>query len=149
MSPLIKRLCNIRNKYIRENRRAENVELQDRINKLIRQHQVRAVEKENRKHNSGSKQWWNTVNKITGRKQDDQYISSIIDPELINTHFQEINTDQHFVAPDLLPVPDETRIPTLDVNTVRNFMLHQKCTAVGPDDLPHWLWKNLHTILHL
>ena len=71
MSPLIKRLCNIRNKYIRKNRRAENVELQDRINKLIREHQVRAVEKENQKHNSGSKQWWNTVNKITGRKQGD------------------------------------------------------------------------------
>ena len=108
---------------------------------MIREHQVHAVHKENQKHNSGSKQWWNTVNKITGRKQDDQHISSIVDPELINTYFQEINTGQHFVAPDLLPVSDETRIPTLDVNTVRIFMLHQKCTAVGPDDLPHWLWK--------
>lgn len=141
MSPLIKRLCNIRNKYIRKNKYVENIELQDRINKLIREYQVCAVEKENRKHNSGSKQWWNTVNKITGRKLDDQHISSIIDPELINTYFQEINTDQHFIAPDLLPIPDGTRIPILDVNTVRNFMLHLKCTAVGPDDLPHWLWK--------
>ena len=76
------------------------------------------------------------------------YINAIFNTaEEVYAYHYYINT--HFVAPDLLPVPEETRIQTLDVNTVRNFVLHQKCTAVGPDDYLSGYGKNLHTILHL
>ena len=64
MSPLVKYLCNIRNKQIN---RGENTDLQERINQLIRENQIRAVRNENRKYQIGAKGWWNTVNKITER----------------------------------------------------------------------------------
>ena len=64
MSPLVKYLCNIRNKQIN---RGANTDLQERINQLIRENQIRAVRNENRKYQIGTKSWWNTVNKITGR----------------------------------------------------------------------------------
>ena len=40
ISPLVKYLCNIRNKQIN---RGANTDLQERINKLIRENQIRAV----------------------------------------------------------------------------------------------------------
>ena len=69
MSPLVKHLCNIRNKKMRHLNQADNFALQERINKLIRENQIRAVNNENRSKSSGSREWWNTVNKITGRKK--------------------------------------------------------------------------------
>ena len=64
MSPLVKYLCSIQNKQIN---RGANTDLQERINKLIRENQIRAVRNENRTYQIGAKGWWNTVNKITGR----------------------------------------------------------------------------------
>ena len=37
MSPLVKHLCNIRNKNMRHSNQADNFALQERINKLIRE----------------------------------------------------------------------------------------------------------------
>ena len=46
-------------------------------------------------------------------------ISSIIEPETINSYFKEINTSPQYTEPEQLPVPIGTRIPTFDVNTVK------------------------------
>ena len=75
MSPLVKQLCKIRNKQIS---RGANTELQERINKLIRDNQIRAVSNENKKYKQGAKGWWNTVNKITGRSIKSHNICSSI-----------------------------------------------------------------------
>ena len=45
-----------------------NADLQARINDLIRNNQVEAVSNGIRKHGTGTKGWWNTVNKIIGRE---------------------------------------------------------------------------------
>ena len=45
-----------------------NADLQARINDLIRNNQVEAVSNGIRKHGTGTKGWWNTVNKIFGRE---------------------------------------------------------------------------------
>ena len=142
MSPLIKHLCNLRNKSMKRYGFLIDTTLQERINNLIRENQVREVRNEAFKHRNGSKGWWDTVNKITGRKSNNQMISSIIEPETVNSYFKEINTSPQYTAPEQLPVPNGTRIPTFDVNTVKWFLLNQKRTAAGPDQLPHWLWKD-------
>ena len=80
MSPLVKYLCNIRNKQIN---RGANTDLQERINKLIRENQIRAVRNENRKYQIGAKGWWNTVNRITGRTSKSDNISATIDSSVI------------------------------------------------------------------
>ena len=65
MSPLVKHLCNLRNKQIKM---GINPDLQNQINKSIRNHQIRAARQENKKRKQGSRGWWRTVDRITGRK---------------------------------------------------------------------------------
>ena len=59
---------------------------------LQRENQVREVCNEAFKHRNDSMGWWNKVKKIIGRKSNIQIISSIIEPETINSYFKEINT---------------------------------------------------------
>ena len=66
MSPLVKHLCNKRNKQIKT---GMNPDILERINKLIRLNQIPSVNEENRIFiKQVSRKWWNTVNKITGRR---------------------------------------------------------------------------------
>jgi hypothetical protein len=74
MSPLVKHLCKIGNKNITK---GVNSDLQKRIDELIRNNLVRAVNDENRKNTAGSKKRLDTVNKITGRKTKNSNISYI------------------------------------------------------------------------
>ena len=68
-------------------------------------------------------------------------VSSLIDPNVINAYFQTINTDPNYSAPQLLEIPEGTRIPFLSIDTVYNFLRKQKRSSSGPDDLPYWFWK--------
>ena len=143
MSPLVKYLCNIRNKQIN---RGVNTDLQERINKIIRENQIRAVRNNNRKYQIGAKGWWNTVNRITGRTSKSDNISAIIDPSVIYTYFQNVNADSKYIPP--LTIPQETRIPKIEIQTVKSFMMKQKRTSPGTDGLPYWLWKNMQITLY-
>ena len=85
MTPLVKHLCKIRN---RQTKRGINSELQERINKVIRENQISAVREESRKSKRGTKEWSRTVNKITGRKTNNDRVSSVIDAGRINEFFK-------------------------------------------------------------
>ena len=61
-------LCKIRNKTAHRGNQAENIIRQEKINTVIRVKQVNAVNYERIKYNRGSKGWWDTANRITGRK---------------------------------------------------------------------------------
>ena len=44
-----------------------NPDLQNQINKLIREHQFTSVRQENKKHRQGSLDWWKIIDRMTGR----------------------------------------------------------------------------------
>jgi hypothetical protein len=142
MSPLVKHLCKIRNNNTRHHRQADNVALQERINNLIRENQIRAVNNDNNSKKAGSRDWWNTVNRITGRKNQSIPVSSLIDPDIINSHFQTINTDANYSSPKPLLISEHIQVPTIDEHTVRSFLSCQKRTAPGPDEFPYWFWRD-------
>ena len=142
MSPLVKHLCKIRNKNSRSHRESKNPVLQERINELIRAEQIRAVNERRSSYNTSSKRWWDTVNMITGRQARNAPVSSTIDPKTINLYFQSINTDDQYTTPEVLSIPDGTRIPTIEVHTVWKFLSTLKRTAPGPDELPFWIWRD-------
>ena len=50
-------------------------------------------------------------------------------------------TDPNYSAPQLLEIPEGTRIPFLSIDIVNNFLRKQKRSSSGPDDLPHLFWK--------
>ena len=104
---------------------------------MIRLNQIRSVNEENRKKNQGSRKWWDTVNRITGRKVKANNLSLSIDPKLMNHHFHNINTDPQYSTPEPLLIPEGTRIPVVDVSMVENFMMKQKSSAPGPDGIPY------------
>lgn len=90
MTPIVKYLCKIRNKNIKK---GTDHDLQQRINTLIRENQINSIRQDNRKHGTGSKKWWDVVNKITGRKSSGQNVSSVLSPSEINQHF--LKRDKH------------------------------------------------------
>ena len=73
--------------------------------------QVNVVKSE--KH--GSRKWWNKVNNMTGRIRNSPPICSIMNPTVIKTYFQSINTDPEYIAlaPQLQLIPKDIRIPSL------------------------------------
>ena len=78
---------------------------------------------------------------MTGRKGNTLPVSSTIEPSVINTYFQGINTNAEYTAPQLLLISKDTRIPSLSLDMVHNFSRKLKRTTSGPDDIPYWFWK--------
>ena len=69
---------------------------------------------------------------ITGRQARRAPVSSTIDPKTINLYLQSININDEYSSPEVLSIPDGTRIPTVEVHTVRKFVSKLKRTAPGP-----------------
>ena len=111
MSPLVKYLLKKRKQAMRRNDEESITRLQNQINRLIHSDQVNAVKSEK----YGSRKWWNKVNNMTGRIENSLPISSIINPTVIKTYFQSINTDLEYMAlaPQLQSIPKDIRIPSL------------------------------------
>ena len=82
------------------------------------------------------------INLITGREARNAPVSSTIDPRIINLYFQSINTDDQYSSPEVLSIPDGTRIPTIEMHTVWKFLSTLKRTAPDPDELPFWIWRD-------
>ena len=75
-------------------------DLQNQINKLIRGHQIRAVKQKENKNKQGSRGWWKTIDRMTGRRTKTTNISSTIGPKTINTYFHCINSDAYYTTRD-------------------------------------------------
>ena len=103
---------------------------------------IRAVNEIRSSYNTSSKRWWDTVNMITGRQAGNAPVSSNIHPKTINLYFQSINSDDQYSTPEVLSIPVVTRIPTIEVHTVWKFLSTLKRTALGPDELPFWIWRD-------
>ena len=99
------------------------------------------MKEENKRHKNGSKRWWSTLNKLTGRAQNTP-VSNIISPDEINLYFQSINTDPDYSRPEQVEIPEGCRIPYIDERTVSLLLRKQKKSASGPNDLPFWLWRD-------
>ena len=125
MSPLVKHFLKKRKQAMRTNDEETITRLQNQITRLIHSNQVNSVK--NKKN--GSKKWWSKVNSMTGRKGNTLSVSYIIEPSVINTYFQGINTDPEYIAPQLLSILKGTRIPSLSLDMVHNFLRKLKRTT--------------------
>ena len=67
MSPLVKHLLDLWKKAIKKHDLELSDRLQEKINSLIWENQMQAVRQESNNHKTGSKKWWDTVNRITSR----------------------------------------------------------------------------------
>ena len=131
MFPLVKHLCNTRNKRSHTCSVAKNITRQERINFLICWNQVNAVNNESKEHSRRVKGWWTSRTGLQIER-----VSKVIRPDVINGYFQSINTDEAYRAP--VRSADTLRMPGTynDEHSVRNFLIHRKRTAPGPDEFP-------------
>ena len=79
---------------------------------------------------------------MTGRKTKTTNISSTIDPESINTYFHNINSDAYYTTPERVVIPEDTRLPMIEAHVVEKFLMKQKRTAAGPDEIPYLIWRD-------
>ena len=69
-------------------------------------------------------------------------VSRVINPDDINANFQSINTDDAYEAPEPPEIPDGLNVPEVTMLSVWNLLRLQERTASGPDEIPHWLWRD-------
>jgi hypothetical protein len=99
------------------------------------------VKTKNEKHGKSSKQWWKTVNAITGRGSKEVPLNSLFNLENINRYFRDINADCNYKSPTFMAITGNTRIPVIDEFTAFKFLSNVKRTAAGPDGIQYWFWK--------
>ena len=121
ISPLVKYLLKFRNRLQKRSKLLPGG-LENRINHLIRENQRQAVKQESCMSGRGSRAWWSTVDTITGRDTQLRLISSAIDQDTINEYFCSINSDPEYVAPAVIDVPDDARIPEIHLHVVTHFL---------------------------
>ena len=146
-SPLVKHLLERGKNAIKKHDLELSNLFEEKINSLIRENQMRAVRQESNNHITGSKKWWDTVNRITSRTKLNISLSTQLDSSDINAHFQKTNTDCNYKPSDLCEIPEGTRIPSLSINMVRQLLDNLRKTTVGPDDIPYWFWRNFSSDL--
>lgn len=66
----------------------------------------------------------------------------ILSPHEINSYFKSINTDDAYIAPEPVVIPESVDIPTIDEREVWNLLVQQKRTTGGRDNLPYWFWSD-------
>lgn len=86
-SPTVKHLLKLRRNAIRKKDNERNHVLEERVNCLIRENQLKAVKQESKNQCCGSKRWWSLVNNITGRANSELPLSSIFHPKQMNEYF--------------------------------------------------------------
>ena len=57
-------------------------------------------------------------------------------------YYKFLNIDDRYSLPEVLSTPDGTRIPTIEVHTVRKFLSILKHISPGPDELPFWILRD-------
>ena len=136
MSPFVTHLLKKRKRAIQKDdcECKNRLRLQEQIKKLIRdQNQLNAVKQKNTSQKTGSRQWWSTVDSITGKKPRNASVSTaVFDPCEINAHFQSINSHPNYVAPKPLKIPNGTRIPSLSIYSVLHQLQTLKRTSIYP-----------------
>ena len=71
---------------------------------------------------------WDTVNKIARRNSQSALpICALIYAKEMNAYFQRINTEDKYLTPEPLGIPEGTEVPVLD--SVRKYLTQLKQTS--------------------
>ena len=137
MSPLVKSLLKKKAKVsINNNQRLEHIN--NRISQII---------SDNKKHllvtPTGSCKWCKEVNFRTQRLSTPSVTLKNERLEQLNDYFGSLCTDDSYIEPLPVTVDHSMQIPDVSEKQVWQVLRGLKRTAVGPDNIPYWIWKDL------
>ena len=69
------------------------------------------------------------------------YIWDLWFPKEIDPYFQCINTDDEYLTPEPLGIPEGSKVPALDECSVRKYLTQLKQTSPGLG-FPYWFWHD-------
>ena len=141
MSPLVKSLLKTKAKVSTSN--TERLQhLNRRISQLI---------SENRTHllanPIGSQKWWKEVDSRSQRRTVAGSVALDSERlEQLNDYFGSLCTDDSYIEPRPVTIDDSVQVPEISELQVWQSLCKLKRTAVGPDNIPFWFWKDLADI---
>ena len=57
-------------------------------------------------------------------------------------HLRNLRNNAYYTTPDRVVIPDDTSLPMIEAHVVEKFLMKQKRTAPGPDEIPYWIWRD-------
>ena len=63
--------------------------------------------------------------------------------EQLNDYFGSLCTDDSYIEPLPVTIDDSVQVPEISELQVWQSLCKLKRTAVGPDNIPFWIWKDL------
>ena len=90
----------------------------------------------------GSRAWWKGVDELLQRRHASCKVdldnSCLMD---LNDYFTRLCSDDVYIEPTPVTISSEVEIPVISKRQVWNLLSTPKRTVTGPDQIPHWVWK--------
>ncbi len=138
ITPLIKSLLKIRNKYRRTGCIGQASELSDKINRLIAEERSRSLA---RLDSAGPKKLWAAVRKNVGSNNKGSVHPLLADPNAVNSFFANVSYDSCYTK---IPCDQLNKYTDCDVTVESSeleiYLSRIKPTSAGPDGLPRWFF---------
>ena len=74
--------------------------------------------------------------KVRISSRDSPFMSPVV------KHLRNLRNNAYYTTPDRVVIPDDTSLPMIEAHVVEKFLMKQKRTAPGPDEIPYWIWRD-------
>ena len=137
MTPLVKSLMRVKSRIAPSNK-DQLAEVNRKISELISKNRRTLAKAPVR-----SREWWKHVDNLSLR----QHISANVtldtkSLEELNDYFADLCTDDAYTKPVPAIVDKSLEAPQISERHVWNCLQHLKKTAMGPDLIPFWIWRD-------
>ena len=137
MTPLVKSLMRVKSR-IAPSSKDRLAEVNRKISELISKNRRTLA-----KALVGSREWWKHVDNLSQRRTLSANVT--MDNESLdelNNYFADLCTDDAYTKPVPAIVDKSLEAPQISERRAWNCLQHLKKTAMGPDLIPFWIWRD-------
>ena len=137
MTPLVKSLMRVKSRIAPSNK-YRLAEVNRKISELISKNWRTLA-----KAPVGSREWWKHVDNLSQQRSISANMTlDAKSLEKLNDYFADLCTDDAYMKPVPAIVDKSLEAPQISERHVWNCLQHLKKTAMGPDLIPFWIWRD-------
>ena len=137
MTPLVKSLKRVKSRIAPSNK-DRLAEVNRKISELISKNRRTLA-----KAPVGSREWWKHVDNLSQQRSISANVTlDTKSLEKLNDYFADLCTDDAYMKPVPAIVDKSLEAPQISERHVWNCLQHLKKTAMGPDLIPFWIWRD-------